>query len=149
MKTLILLATLLFATAAAAQVTFAWDDQPPDSPEVAGYRIYQVIKSQPAPEGPEIITYQQANTERIGADVRQWTTDKATAGTTWTIRAYNAGGEGPDSEWITVPPPPAAVPGFKTIALVVESSPDLLKWGTHAVFQVAAIPPQQFFRLRF
>jgi len=145
-----LLFLLLSFTAAFGQtVTFAWEDQPPGTPEVTGYRIYQVIKTQVNPEGPETITYTQANEAPIPGDARQWTTTKATAGTTWTIRAYNAGGEAPDSEHFTIPAPPAQVPGFRTIALVVESSPDLLKWASHAVLQVAAVPPHQFFRLRF
>lgn len=148
---LLVVLTLCFSSFASAQgqVTFAWEDQPPGTPEVSGYRIYQVVKESPTPEGPEIITYTQQNTEKIPAEARQWTTTKATPGTTWTIRAYNAGGEAPDSEHFTIPAPPAPVPGFKTVALVVESSPDMLKWGIHAVMQVAAIPPQQFFRLRF
>lgn len=149
MKTITTILALVLAAAAQAQITFAWDDQPPGTPAVAGYRIYQVIKAQPEPEGPEIITYQQANTEPIPATARQWTTDKALPGTTWTIRAFNAGGEAPDSTWIEIPQPPAAVPGFKTIALIVESSPDLFRWATHAVLQVAAIPPAQFYRLRW
>lgn len=148
---LIIAIILMFFVSAAANaaVTFQWPDQPPGSPPVEGYRVYQVIKTQPSPEGPEIITYQQANTTKIGADVRSWTTDLATAGTIWTIRAYNVGGEGPDSQWFEVPAPPAQVPEFKAIALLVQSSPDMIKWGTIAVINVSKEQRQQFFRLNF
>lgn len=145
-----ILALLVTAiTSLAAPVTFQWDDQPPGTPEISGYRIYQVIKSGASGDTPETITYQQANTEPIPPTARQWTTENAAPGTTWTIRAYNIAGEGPDSGWIEIPSPPTAVPGFRTLSLVVESSPDLFKWGTHAILSVAAVPPQKFYRLRW
>jgi hypothetical protein len=144
---LILFILLILRSPLMGAVTFQWDDQPPNTPTVDGYRIYQIIKTQPTPEGPEIITYQQA--ARVAPEIRTWTTDLATQGTVWTIRPYNIGGEGPDSTWIEIPAPPAQVPGFRTVSLVVESSPNLIKWGTLAVLHVTQQQKEQYFRLRF
>jgi len=144
---LILVLLLMLWSPLMGAVTFQWDDQPPGTPAVEGYRIYQIIKTQPTPEGPEIITYQQV--ARLAPEIRTWTTDLATQGTIWTIKPYNIGGEGPDSVWVEIPAPPAQVPGFRSIALVVESSPNLINWGTLAVLHVSQQQKDQFFRLRF
>lgn len=153
LATLVLIALwiLIFSAAAQAQqpITFQWGDQPPGTPEVSGYRIYKVNKEFPTPEGPEIVTYTQVNAEAIPGTARSYTLNTAQPGESYTIRAYNAGGDGPHSEPFTIPAPPAAVPEFKAVALIVESSPDFIKWGTYAVLNVAAIPPAQFFRLRW
>jgi hypothetical protein len=144
---------LFFLTALAAlagPVNIAWNDPGPGTPVVEGYNFYQVVKVPAADPLPETITYVKNNVEPIPAGSRQYTIPDAADGSTWTLRAFNVAGESPDSEWLTiVGGPPAAPTGVKQIALIVESSPDMLKWGAHAVLQIAAVPPQQFFRLRW
>lgn len=142
------LACLIFAAAAqAAPLTLTWPDQPPGSPPVDGYRIYRVITEQPDPEGPEIITYQQVNTERIDETKRQYTIADAPTGSTYIIRAYNVGGEGPPSVAFTMPAPPAAVPGLDALKLLVEVSRDLVGWDTLAVLSIDKKQPEAFYRL--
>lgn len=147
---LIALAILLIATAAqAAPLTLTWPDQPAGSPPVDGYRIYRVVKETPTPEGPEIITYQQVNSERIDETKRQYTIADAPTGSTYTIRAFNVGGEGPDSPHFTMPAPPAQVPGLDALKLLVEVSRDLVGWDTYAVLTLDRKEPGEFFRLNW
>lgn len=147
---LIALAILLFSTAAqAAPLTLTWPDQPPNSPPVDGYRIYRVVKEQASPEGPEVITYQQVNAERIPAEARQYTIAEAPTGSTYTIRAYNVGGEGPDSVHFTMPAPPAQVPSLDALKLLVQVSRDLVGWDTLAVVNIEKKEPGEFFRLNW
>lgn len=145
---IILILLVLFAPfLGAVPLTLVWPDQPPNTPEVDGYRIYQVIKTQASPTEPEVITYQQVNTVKIAKEARQFTIENAPSGATYTIRAYNAGGEGPDSVHFTMPAPPAQVPGLDALKLTVEASPNLMTWGAIAVINVDKSPKSHFYRL--
>lgn len=146
---LLLFALLLTFTAIAqaAPLTLTWPDQPPGSPPVDGYRIYRVVTEQASPEGPEVVTYNQVNTERIPAEARQYTIPEAPTGSTYTVRAYNVGGEGPDSVHFTMPAPPAQVPGLDALKLLVEVSRDLVGWDTLAVLSIDKKQPEAFYRL--
>lgn len=147
---LLVAAVLLASTAVqAAPLTLTWPDQPPGSPPVDGYRIYRVVTEQPTPEGPEIVTYNQVNTERIPNTARQYTIPDAPTGSTYTIRAFNVGGEGPDSPHFTMPAPPAQVPGLDALKLLVEVSKDLVGWGTLATITVEKKDPGAFYRLNW
>lgn len=142
---LIMFLAAAFATSARAQnpITIQWDDPVPGSPQVDVYRLYKVTKVD------DVVTYTQLNDDAIAGAARQYTTTKTSPGMVLTLRAANSVGESDDSTWLTLPSKPEPPQGLRTMKLVVEASPDLINWGAHAVLAVAAVPPQQFFRLRW
>lgn len=124
----------------ALPVSFVWDVPDAEQVElVEGYRMYTRIIGE---DGP--IYLLQAT---IIGDVYEWK-GEAEPGEVWILRSFNASGESPDSDAITIPKLPAAPLGFKKLVLTVQSSSDLQRWSDYAAISLDADKRAAFFRLQ-